>query len=77
MEVDFIVNDMELAVESKAVQKVSSDHLKGLRSLKGDYPAVKRRLVVCCEERPRMTDDGIEILPAKSFVEMLWGGEFF
>lgn len=77
MEVDFIVNDMELAVESKAVQKVSSDHLKGLRSLKGDYPAIKRRLVVCCEERPRMTDDGIEILPAKGFVEMLWGGEFF
>lgn len=76
-EVDFVINDMTLAIESKAVRKVSAQHLKGLRSLKADHPAVKRRLVVCCEDRRRTTDDGIEILPAGDFVRRLWNGEFF
>jgi predicted AAA+ superfamily ATPase len=76
-EVDFIINDMELAVESKAVRKVSADHLKGLRSLKLDHSTIKRRLIVCCEDRPRMTDDDIEIVPAREFTEMLWDGQIF
>jgi len=76
-EVDFIINDMELAMESKAVRKVSAEHLKGLRSLKVDHPAVKRRIIVCCEDRSRMTDDGIEIVPAREFAGRLWEGEFF
>jgi uncharacterized protein len=76
-EVDFIINDMELAVESKAVRRVSADHLKGLRSLKVDHPGIRRRIVVCCEDKPRMTDDGIEIIPARDFAEMLWDGGIF
>jgi predicted AAA+ superfamily ATPase len=76
-EVDFIINDMEVAVEAKATKKILSQHLKGLRSLKVDHPNIKRRLVVCCEEKHRMTDDGIEIIPAGIFTEMLWHGEFF
>ncbi|MDZ7700235.1 MAG: DUF4143 domain-containing protein [Deltaproteobacteria bacterium] len=77
IEVDFIINDMALAIESKAVRKVSAQHLKGLRSLKADHPNIERRLVVCCEDKSRTTDDGIEILPAEVFVERLWNGEFF
>ena len=76
-EVDFIINDMEIAIESKATQKIAVTHLKGLRSLKLDHPGIKRRLIVCCEDKPRMTDDGIEIIPAANFTEMLWNGEFF
>ena len=76
-EVDFIINDMEVAVEAKATKKILSQHLKGLRSLKVDHPNIKRRLVVCCEEKHRMTDDDIEIIPAGIFTEMLWHGEFF
>ncbi|MCF8083288.1 MAG: DUF4143 domain-containing protein [Deltaproteobacteria bacterium] len=76
-EVDFIVNDMALAIESKSARKVSAQHLKGLRSLRADHPNIQRRLVVCCEDKPRITDDGIEIIPAKDFAEMLWSGEFF
>ncbi len=76
-EVDFIINDMEIAIESKASKKITARHLKGLRSLKIDHPNTKRRLVVCCEEKERITVDGIEILPAVSFTQMLWAGEIF
>jgi len=76
-EVDFIVNDMEIAIESKATQNITAKHLKGLRSLKIDHPELKRRLVVCCEDKPRITDDGIEIVPSAAFAEMLWNNELF
>lgn len=76
-EVDFIVNDMQIAFESKAASKISARHLKGLRSLVSDYPGVERRVVICCENKPRITDDGIEIIPAANFTKKLWNGEFF
>jgi predicted AAA+ superfamily ATPase len=76
-EVDFIVNDMELAIEAKATTKVTQKHLKGLRTLPVDHPDVQRRLVVCCESKYRATEDGIEIMPAKKFIELLWQGELF
>lgn len=76
-EVDFIINDMDIAIESKAARKISAHHLKGLRSLAVDHPGISRRLVICCEDKPRVTDDGIEIIPAAAFPEMLWRGEFF
>ncbi len=76
-EVDFIINDMEIAIESKATRKITVKHLKGLRSLKLDHPGIERRLIICCEDKPRMTDDGIEIIPAANFTEMLWNGKFF
>lgn len=76
-EVDFIVNDMELAIEAKAAGKINEKHLKGLRTLKNDHPNIKRRIVVCCENKPRTTEDGIEILPAEIFTQMLWQDELF
>ncbi len=39
-EVDFIINDMEVAVEAKATSKITARHLKGLRSLKVDHPDI-------------------------------------
>lgn len=74
-EVDFVVGDMEVVIEAKSNERISWDHLKGLRSLRDDHPHVGRRVVVCREARPRLTDDGIEILPASTFVERLWGGD--
>ncbi len=76
-EVDFIVNDMNLAIEAKATARISSRHIKGLRQLQIDHPEVKRRIIVCLEERPRLTDDNIEILPARLFARKLWNGELF
>ncbi|MDZ7671209.1 MAG: DUF4143 domain-containing protein [Gammaproteobacteria bacterium] len=74
-EVDFVLGDMQIAVEAKSSERITSDHLKGLRTLIDDHPGVGRRMVVCREPKPRMTDDGIEILPAAEFVTRLWAGE--
>lgn len=75
IETDFIVNDMEIAIEAKATHKISANHLKGLRALPEDHPGIKKRFVVCLEDKPRVTEDRIEILPASIFAARLWGGE--
>ncbi len=76
-EVDFIVNDMELAIECKAVPMLSARHLKGLREVKKDYPSIKRRIVVSMEPKSRVTEDKIEVLSLPEFLGELWGGEIF
>ncbi|MEK7385017.1 MAG: AAA family ATPase, partial [candidate division NC10 bacterium] len=77
IEVDFIVNDMQLAIEAKASAKITADHLTGLRSLVQDHPRIKQRIVVCLEPRRRRTEDGIQILPAVEFAERLSTGDLF
>lgn len=73
-EVDFVIGDMELAIEAKSGSRITSDHLRGLRQIVRDHSGV-RRIVVCREPRARRTDDGIDILPFGVFVERLWSGE--
>ncbi len=75
VEVDFIVDDLACAIEAKASSRITSDHLKGLRELKAEHPAAGRRMIVCLEKTRRKTDDGIEILPYREFVDELWSGE--
>ena len=74
IEVDFVVNDMELAIETKSSPRIHSDHLRGLREIIKDHPELKRRIVVSLEERARKTEDGIEILPYSVFIKQLWAG---
>jgi len=61
-------------VEAKATRTVREEHLRGLRALAEDQPRVGQRIVVSLDEKPRRTDDGIEILPAAEFVARLWSG---
>lgn len=77
VEVDFIINDMELAIEAKASSKVTEDHLRGLRSLVQDQPRVKRRIVVCLEKHSRRTEDGIDVLSTSDFCSRLSAGDLF
>ncbi len=77
IEVDFVVNAMEVAIEAKSAQKITSDHLKGLHRVKEDHPDVKRRIVVCLEGKRRTTNEGIEIIPVADFAKMLWDGGIF
>jgi predicted AAA+ superfamily ATPase len=77
IEVDFVVGDMRCAIEAKAAARITSDHLKGLRQLVVDQPGVRRRVVVSLEPSPRVTEDGIEILPWRVFLDRLWSGEFW
>jgi predicted AAA+ superfamily ATPase len=76
IEVDFIVNDMQLAIEAKATAKVTADHLKGLRALVNDHPRVKR-IVVSLERSSRRTEDDILILSPSTFRDRLATGELF
>ena len=71
-EVDFVVGDMQLAVEAKASRNIGSRHLRGLRSISRDHPGIPRRVIVCLEPRVRRTSDGIDILPAEDFARRLW-----
>ena len=75
IEVDFIVGDLQVAIEAKAKPVITNRDLRGLRRLAGDHPEVRRRVVASLEPRPRRTEDGIEILPATVFAARLWAGE--
>ncbi len=77
IEVDFIVNDMEVAVEAKASPKITTHHLNGLRQLRDDFPKAKRLVIVCLEPKRRRTEDGILILPATELATALEHGELF
>ena len=73
-EVDFIVGDMEFAVEAKASANITNQRLKALRSLVVDNPSVKKRVVVSLESRSRVTEDGIDVLSVSDFIQQLWDG---
>lgn len=77
IEVDFIVGDMNLAIEVKGRARIQSDDLRGLRRLKEDHPRIRRRAVVCLESRRRVTEDGIEIWPFQYFLDELSNGAVF
>lgn len=73
-EVDFIVGDKDLAIEVKA-GKVHEGDLRALTALSNDGP-VRKRVVVCLENEPRILGSGIEILPWQMFLKRLWQGDF-
>ncbi len=74
IEVDFILGDMQVAVEVKSASKVGDRHLKSLRELSRDYTP-KRRILLCLDNVKRMTEDGIEIYPYQDFLEELWSDQ--
>lgn len=74
-EVDFLLDDLSVAIEAKSSANIGNQHLRGLRSIAVEYPEIAQRVVVCREQRARLTDDGILILPAEHFIERLWGGD--
>ncbi len=74
IEVDFVIDQVRIAIEVKASANITGDHLKGLRAIREDHPRVQRRIVVCLEPRRRKLDDGIEILPVSAFLDELQSG---
>ena len=74
VEVDFVLGDMEVAIEAKASARITRDHLRGLRTLVEEHPGVRRRIVVCLEPGARRTEDGIDILPATEFLRRIAKG---
>ena len=74
IEVDFILGNAAVAIEVKATETPTTDHLKGLRAWREEHPK-SRCLLVCRTSRERRTDDGIEILPWRDFLRRLWRHE--
>jgi uncharacterized protein len=73
-EVDFVLGKNEIAVEVKGTDMVANKHMKGIRAFKEEYQA-RSYLVVSMDPHPRKTEDGIEILPWKVFLDRLWANE--
>jgi len=72
-EVDFVLGEMQVAIEVKGGTRVHDGDLAGLRALREDH-RVKRSIVVSLERQPRMAAPGIEVLPWLTFLEQLWSG---
>jgi predicted AAA+ superfamily ATPase len=73
LEVDFVLGEMEAAIEVKGTARVHEGDLRGLRALRQSH-RTRLALVVALEKQPRHLEDGIEVLPWRSFVDRLWSG---
>ncbi len=76
-EVDFVLNDREVAIEVKASSRVPDVALRPLTTLADDGP-VRRRIVTCLERQHRELSDRhgkITIMPLHDFLEELWEGK--
>ncbi len=73
-EVDFVLDDMAVAIEVKGSQRVHSTHTRGLRALLEEH-TVKRAVIVSLEKQPRKLGSSIEVLPWQIFLNTLWSGE--
>jgi predicted AAA+ superfamily ATPase len=73
LEVDFILGDMQVAIEVKAKRHISARDVSPLRTLMKEHD-VGRALVVSLENELRTLTDGISVLPWQSFLELLWQG---
>lgn len=73
-EVDFLIQRGQdfTAVEVKAKERLTSSDFKGLKAIAG-LKGIQRRLVVFLGERPFRTEEGIEVMPVRSFLEELEG----
>ena len=72
-EVDFILGNMEVAIEIKATKKVHIQDAKGLQVL---YEAHKvKRLILVSFETEKKRYAHIECIPWALFLEELWAGE--
>ncbi|MBK7962731.1 MAG: ATP-binding protein [Bdellovibrionales bacterium] len=73
-EIDFVINE-GIAIEVKASENISSQHLKGFEIF-SKTERLERKILVCQEKIPRKIRD-IEIIPVGEFLLQLWAGEFF
>ena len=72
-EVDFILGDMEIALEIKSSKRVHEGHLKNMKVLQQEQKAA-RHILISFEETPKKMGN-IECLPWEMFLQMLWNGD--
>ncbi len=77
IEVDFILNEGQVALEVKISDLVLPSDLKGLRAFYQEHKP-KKSLLICQVPRARRIIEGdfvLDILPVKDFLQALWGGK--
>jgi predicted AAA+ superfamily ATPase len=74
-EVDFILGDMETAIEIKTSKRVHEVDCKNLIALAHAHK-VKKLLLVSFETAPKILLGKVECLPWEFFLKKLWAGEF-
>jgi uncharacterized protein len=72
LEVDFILGEMQVAVEVKA-GRVHDGDLAGMKTLLSEC-RLKRAVVVSMETQRRTIQDRIEVLPWREYLAELWSG---
>lgn len=77
LEVDFILNEGEVAIEVKISDAVSPSELKGLRAFNQEHKPKKSILICQVPRARRIIDEGftLDILPVKDFLQALWAGK--
>lgn len=75
-EVDFILGDMEVAIEIKTSKRIHESDVKSLKILQEEHH-VKKAIMVSFETEPKILAGNIECLPWRMFLEKLWSSEFF
>jgi predicted AAA+ superfamily ATPase len=73
-EVDFILGDMNVALEIKGTKKVHSGHTRALKALLEEH-RVDKTIIVSLESQPRKIESRINVMPWQVFLETLWSGE--
>ena len=73
-EVDFVIGEI-LAVEVKASSYIQKRDLKNLKVLSAEVQ-FKHKIIVSLEDRTRLVENKILILPYKIFLKKLWNKEF-
>jgi predicted AAA+ superfamily ATPase len=73
LEVDLVLGDGQVAIEIKSTTAATDHHLRGLRAFRQEYEA--RCYLISLDPRPRLTADGIHILPWRDFLDQLWNNK--
>ncbi len=76
LEVDFILNEGETAIEVKISESPTAKDYRGLIAFSEDY-SPKKAIVVCLAPRKRLTDKNILITPWQEFLKELWSDQLF
>ena len=75
LECDFVLGrEGAVAIEVKGGSRVRQEDLKAMRAYVGEHRP-RQPIVVCNEDVPRHTGDGIRVLPWQRFLEQLWADE--
>jgi predicted AAA+ superfamily ATPase len=72
--VDFVLAGGEVAIEVKRSADPRERDLRSLLKFKEIYRP-KKAIVITNGPQPRRLENGIDLLPYRTFVQLLWAGE--